>query len=68
MKRVVTWPAVVVWRALFWTYERATWQYDLMVLAILAFVWLVPPRWLGDPVAHDAGLVAWVVERLSTHD
>ena len=39
----------VLWNAFFWTYERTTWQYDLMVIAILAFVWLTPPDWLGDP-------------------
>jgi CDP-diacylglycerol--glycerol-3-phosphate 3-phosphatidyltransferase len=50
-------------RAFFWTDERATLPYDLWVIAILAFVWLVPPDWLGDPVAHDAGLVAWVAGR-----
>jgi CDP-diacylglycerol--glycerol-3-phosphate 3-phosphatidyltransferase len=51
-------------RAVFWTDERATLPYDLWVIAILAFVWLIPPDWLGDPMAHDAGLVAWVVERI----
>ena len=66
MKRLVTVPALVLWRALFWTYERATWQYDLMVIAILAFVWLTPPVWLGDPVAHDPGPIAWMVERMGS--
>jgi len=47
-------------RAFFWTDERATLPYDLWVMAILAFVWLIPPAWLGDPVAHDAGLIAWI--------
>jgi CDP-diacylglycerol--glycerol-3-phosphate 3-phosphatidyltransferase len=47
-------------RAFFWTDERATLPYDLWVMAILAFVWLIPPAWLGDPMAHDAGLVAWI--------
>jgi hypothetical protein len=23
-------------------------------------VWLVPPDWLGDPMANDPGLIAWV--------
>jgi hypothetical protein len=64
MKRLLTWPALLLWRACFWTYERATWQYDLMVIAILAFVWLTPPGWIGDPVAQDPGLIAWVIERL----
>jgi hypothetical protein len=64
VKELVTWPAIVVWRALFWTYERATWQYDLMVVAILAFVWLTPPSWIGDPVARDEGPVMWVMRLL----
>jgi len=49
-------------RAFFWTDERATLPYDLWVIAILAFVWLIPPAWLGDPMAHDAGLVAWIAQ------
>jgi len=47
-------------RAFFWTDERATLPYDIWVVAILTFVWLVPPAWLGDPMAHDPGLVAWL--------
>jgi CDP-diacylglycerol--glycerol-3-phosphate 3-phosphatidyltransferase len=47
-------------RALFWTDERTTLPYDLMVLAILAFVWLTPPIWIGDPTAPSMGLWAWV--------
>ncbi len=52
MKRPPRCPARVLWNAFFWTYERATWQYDLMVIAILAFVWLTPPDWLHDPDGH----------------
>jgi len=51
-------------RALFWTDERATLPYDLWVVAILAFVWLVPPDWLGDPTAHDQGLEAWIMSTI----
>ena len=51
-------------RAFFWTDERATLPYDIWVVAILAFVWLVSPAWLGDPMAHDAGLVAWIASRI----
>ena len=51
-------------RAFFWTDERTTIPYDLWVIAILAFVWLTPPHWLGDPMAHDRGLIAWLVEKL----
>ena len=48
-------PVRMLWNAFFWTFERATWQYDVMVIAILAFVWLTPPGWLGDPMAHGTG-------------
>jgi CDP-diacylglycerol--glycerol-3-phosphate 3-phosphatidyltransferase len=51
-------------RAFFWTDDRATIPYDVWVIAILAFVWLVPPDWLGDPMAHEHGLIAWVAEKI----
>ena len=44
-------------RALFWTDERTTLPYDAWVIAILAFVWLTPPDWLGDPTASGPGLI-----------
>ena len=47
-------------RAFFWTDERTTIPYDLWVIAILAFVWMTPPDWLGDPIAHGNGLMAWL--------
>ena len=47
------------------TFERATWQYDVMVILILAFVWLTPPDWLGDPTAHGLGPIGWVVRIIS---
>jgi hypothetical protein len=53
-------PVRVLWRVFFWTYDRATWQYDLMVIAILAFIWLTPPGWLGDPMASGPGLIGWI--------
>src|SRR4029078_5862408 len=42
--------------AFFGTTKRPTIPYDLWVIAILAFVWLTPPDWLGDPMATGAGL------------
>ena len=45
-------------RAFFWTDERTTLPYDLMVIAILAFVWLTPPIWINDPTAPSMGLWA----------
>ncbi len=47
-------------RAFFWTDERATLAYDLWVIAILSFVWLTPPDWLGDPTATGPGLIGIV--------
>jgi len=47
-------------RAFFWTDERTTVPYDLWVIAILAFVWITPPDWLGDPIAQGQGLLAWL--------
>ncbi len=49
-------------RAFFWTDERATVPYDLWVIAILAFVWLTPPGWLGDPTAQGPGLLGWIAK------
>lgn len=41
-----------LWRAvkrfILWDYERATWQYDLMVGLILAFIFLTPREWFRD--------------------
>ena len=62
MQRLLTLPARAVWHALFWTFERATWQYDLMVIAILAFVWLTPPGWIGDPTASGPGLIGIILQ------
>jgi CDP-diacylglycerol--glycerol-3-phosphate 3-phosphatidyltransferase len=44
-------------RAFFWTDERTSIPYDIWVIAILAFVWLVPPDWLSDPTASGPGLI-----------
>jgi CDP-diacylglycerol--glycerol-3-phosphate 3-phosphatidyltransferase len=52
-------PVRMLWNAFFWTFERATWQYDVMVIAILAFVWLTPPDWIRDPMAYGLGPLGW---------
>ncbi len=53
--------AGVMKRAFFWTDERATLAYDLWVIAILAFVWLTPPAWIGDPTGTGPGLIGWLL-------
>lgn len=35
-------------RFIFWDYKRATWQYDVMVALILAFIFLTPREWFRD--------------------
>jgi len=41
-----------IWRGItstiFWSYERGSWPYDLMVIAIVIFVLLSPRRWFQD--------------------
>jgi hypothetical protein len=37
-------------RILLWDYDRLSWPYALVCLAIIAFILLVPPEWLGDPM------------------
>jgi CDP-diacylglycerol--glycerol-3-phosphate 3-phosphatidyltransferase len=49
-------------RAFYWTDERTTLPYDAWVIAILAFVWLTPPDWLGDPMAVGGqGVIQWLL-------
>jgi CDP-diacylglycerol--glycerol-3-phosphate 3-phosphatidyltransferase len=50
----------ILWRAFYWTDERATMAYDLWVIAILAFIWITPPSALGDPMASGPGLLQWI--------
>jgi hypothetical protein len=41
-----------IWRrivdTIFWSYERGSWPYDLMVIAILVFVLFTPRGWFHD--------------------
>ena len=34
--------------AVFWTYRRGSWQYDVIVALILAFIFLTPRSWFRD--------------------
>src|SRR5687767_611105 len=53
-------PEGVLTRFFFWRDERATIPYDIWVVAILMFVWLVPPDWLSDPTATGMGVLAYL--------
>jgi hypothetical protein len=41
-----------LWRGIvgivFWSYERGSWPYDVMVIAILVFVLVTPRKWFHD--------------------
>jgi CDP-diacylglycerol--glycerol-3-phosphate 3-phosphatidyltransferase len=54
-------PFRAFWHSFYWTFERATWQYDVMVILILAFVWLTPPDWIADPMARGTGPVGHLI-------
>jgi hypothetical protein len=43
---------LAVRRSFFWSYERGSWQYDLIVATILAFIFLTPRAWFR----HDPNL------------
>jgi hypothetical protein len=50
-------------RVIFWSYPRTTWQYDVLCVAILAFVFLTPKGWfergeLACAPTHQIGLAA----------
>jgi hypothetical protein len=56
-----------IYRGLFWTYERGTWQYDIMVALILAFIFLTPREWFHDqPISPRVSDV--VLLSSSTHE
>jgi len=46
------WRGIV--RTVFWSYERGSWPYDLMVIAIVVFVLLTPRRWFHDQPRTNA--------------
>ncbi|MGH9398517.1 MAG: hypothetical protein ACRD18_16915 [Terriglobia bacterium] len=35
-------------RSIFWTYQRGSWQYDIICAVILAFIFLTPASWFHD--------------------
>lgn len=39
---------LAVYRGFFWTYERGSWQYDIMVIVIVVFVLFTPRDWFRD--------------------
>jgi hypothetical protein len=56
------WQAML--RTFFWSYERGSWPYDLMVIAVAAFVLLTPRHWFYDP-PQSTGLASSDVQLIS---
>jgi hypothetical protein len=55
---------LIVIRSIFWAYERGSWHYDVIVAAILAFIFLSPRAWFNDrptlqmtDLRHQQGIV-----------
>jgi hypothetical protein len=42
-------------RVLFWSYERGTWQYDIMCVLILAFIFFSPNSLFRSQASRGAG-------------
>ncbi|MEJ7711598.1 MAG: hypothetical protein WKF84_17460 [Pyrinomonadaceae bacterium] len=42
-------------RVLFWNYGRSTWQYDILCLLILAFIFLTPRTWFESSELRSMG-------------
>jgi len=61
------WNAIV--RTVFWSFERGSWPYDAMVVAILIFVLLTPRKWFNDqPSATVAAAQSGTVVQLISED
>lgn len=39
---------------LLWSYERGSWQYDVLCILILAFIFLTPSDWFHKPQPASA--------------
>ncbi len=55
---------LVATRAVFWPYERGSWQYDIICAVILVFIFLTPAAWFHDrpqlgltDLRHNQGVV-----------
>jgi hypothetical protein len=38
-------------KIIFWSYERASWQWDLLCFLIILFIFLTPKQWFEKPEA-----------------
>jgi hypothetical protein len=59
-------------KTLFWSYERGSWQYDVMCVLILAFIFLVPSSLFHKPItlrSEEVGPVspAGIEQQIADH-
>ena len=55
-------------RFILWDYPRASWQYDVMVGLLLAFIFLTPRYWFGDqPRMPRAGKITMLPSESGTY-
>src|SRR5579871_4372730 len=55
---------LAITHSVFWAYQRGSWQYDLIVIGILAFIFLSPRAWFNDrptlqlsDLRHQQGII-----------
>jgi hypothetical protein len=55
-------------KLILWDYPRASWQYDVIVAAILAFIFLTPREWFRDQprIPHASSIALLPSENGST--
>ena len=53
-----------------WNYERASWQWDVLCILIMAFIFLTPKEWFNNKrtLATQTPAVAVKVEDLQSRD
>ncbi|MGB6875541.1 MAG: hypothetical protein WBD87_05855 [Candidatus Acidiferrales bacterium] len=50
-----------VWGTIFWSYERGSWPYDVMVVVIVMFVLITPRRWFHDRPENNFASAAGIM-------
>jgi hypothetical protein len=55
-------------KVLFWSYDRGTWQYDVMCVLILAFLFFAPNSLIGDRQKLDSTSVMVSLDELGSID
>lgn len=49
------------WGTIFWSHERGSWPYDVMVVVIVMFVLITPRRWFHDQPENSFASAAGIM-------